>query len=78
MTPTGLSLTSWLSRRLRSTWSRWSRSDSPALPLIWSMPATMPSRSPNWVIHFAAVLGPTPGTPGRLSEVSPTIAARSL
>ena len=32
-TPTGASLTSWLSRRLRSTWSRWSRSDSPGLAL---------------------------------------------
>src|SRR3546814_9729007 len=32
----------------------------------------------NCVIHFAAVLGPTPGTPGRLSDVSPTMAARSL
>ena len=69
--PTGLSLTSWLSRRLRSTWSRWSRSDWPALPGILSMLATMPSRSPYWVIHFAAVLGPTPGTPGRLSDDSP-------
>jgi hypothetical protein len=28
-------------------------------------------------IHFAAVFGPTPGTPGRLSEDSPTSAAMS-
>ncbi len=32
---------------------------------------------PNWTSHFAAVFGPTPGTPGRLSLDSPTIAARS-
>ena len=70
--------TSWLSRRLRSTPSRCSRSDSPALPLIWSTCATTPARSPYWLIHLAAVLGPTPGTPGRLSEDSPTSAARSL
>lgn len=72
------SRTSWLRRRLRRTWSRWVRRDSPALPLISCTCSTMPARSPYAVIHLAAVLGPTPGTPGRLSEVSPTRAARSL
>ena len=33
------------------------------------------SSSPNSAIHLAAVLGPTPGTPGRLSLLSPTRAA---
>ena len=32
---------------------------------------------PNWFSHLAAVFGPTPGTPGRLSLCSPTSAARS-
>src|ERR1035437_9187803 len=72
------SWTSWFSRRLRRTPSRCSRSDSPALPLISLTWATTPVRSPYCWIHLAAVLGPTPGTPGRLSEDSPTSAARSL
>ena len=58
--------------------SRCSRSESPALPLISSTCATRPVRSPYCPSHFAAVLGPTPGTPGRLSLDSPTSAARSL
>ena len=36
-----------------------------------------PSREPYFWIHFWAVFGPTPGTPGMLSEVSPRSAARS-
>ncbi len=78
VTGSGTSTSSWLRRRLRSTPSRWARTFSPALPLIWSTLATRPSRSPYCPIHFAAVLGPTPGTPGRLSLFSPTSAARSL
>ena len=34
-------------------------------------------RLPYWVIHLAAVLSPTFGTPGRLSELSPRSAATS-
>ena len=56
---------------------RCSRSASPFLPVIlsaWVMTLSRPSYSFN---QRAAKPGPTPGTPGRLSDVSPTIAARS-
>jgi hypothetical protein len=69
--------TSSFRRRFLITWSRWSRRLCPALPATWSTFATIPSRPSNWLIHFAAVFGPTPGTPGRLSLDSPTSAARS-
>ena len=36
--------------------------------------ATMPSALPYSLSHFAAVFGPTFGTPGMLSELSPTSA----
>ena len=58
------SQTSALSRRLRITSSRCSRRLSPALPLISSAWSTTLSRPSYRVIHFAAVFGPTPGTPG--------------
>ena len=32
---------------------------------------------PNWLTSFAAVLSPTPGTPGMLSLVSPFSATKS-
>ena len=35
----------------------------------------MPSMPPYLVISLAAVFSPTPGTPGRLSDVSPRRAA---
>ena len=64
-------------RRFRLTSSMCSRKASPTLPPIESRFARMPSKPPYWLIHLAAVFGPTPGTPGRLSAVSPTSAARS-
>ena len=39
--------------------------------------ATRASSEPYWRSHLAAVTGPTPGTPGMLSEVSPTKASQS-
>ena len=66
-----------LSRRLRITSPRCSRSASPFLPVISSAWAMTLSRPSYWLIHLAAKPWPTPGTPGRLSEVSPTRAASS-
>ena len=78
MHPMGNVLDELVEPPVAQTWSRCSRRPSPALPLIWSMLATMPSRSPNCVIHFAAVLGPTRARPGGCRTSPPTIAARSL
>ena len=66
-----------LSRRLRITSPRCSRSASPFLPVISSAWVMTLSRPSYVLIHLAAKPWPTPGTPGRLSEVSPTIAASS-
>ena len=38
----------------------------------------MPSSDPNWFSRSVAVFGPTPGTPGTLSLVSPVSARKSL
>ena len=48
---------------------------SPILPLMPSAASITPCREPCSLISFAAVLGPTPGTPGMLSLLSP-ISAR--
>ena len=71
------SQTSALSCRLRMTSPRCARRFSPALPVIWSAWVTTLSRPSYCWSHLAAVFGPTPGTPGRLSESSPTSAASS-
>ena len=47
------------------------------LPLSMSVCATRSSTVPNWFTSFAAVLSPTPGTPGMLSLVSPLRATKS-
>ena len=51
---------------------------SPTLPLMFSAFSIIFDISPNSFNHFAAVLMPTFGTPGILSEVSPTRANMSL
>ena len=52
--------------------SRWSRRFSPTTPPISAAWATTPSSEPYCSSHLTAVLGPTLGTPGTLSTVSPT------
>ena len=47
---------------------------SPTLPSISSWCASRLSSVVYWFSHFAAVFGPTLGTPGMLSEASPTSA----
>jgi hypothetical protein len=62
------------SLRERSSVGRLSRRLSPTLPEMSAACATMPSALPYSASHFAAVFGPTFGTPGMLSELSPTSA----
>ena len=47
------------------------------LPFSMSVWATSSSTEPNWFTSLAAVLSPTPGTPGMLSLVSPLSATKS-
>ncbi|MPM95151.1 hypothetical protein SDC9_142302 [bioreactor metagenome] len=71
------SLTRRFRCRLRRTSSMCSLKDAPALPGTWSARASRFSSPLKLASHFAAVFTPTPGTPGRLSLVSPTRAASS-
>ena len=48
---------------------------SRSLGVCLSALAKIPSRPPYWLINLAAVFSPTPGTPARLSELSPRSAA---
>ena len=48
---------------------------SRSLGVCLSTLAKIPSSPPYWLISLAAVFSPTPGTPGRLSELSPRSAA---
>ena len=76
-TPRSRSSTRRLSLRLRRTSSAWSRRACPRLPPTSSARASRLSSPSKRAIHCAAVFGPTPGTPGRLSLASPTRAATS-
>ena len=71
------SRTSRFSRRLRIASCLCSLRLSPTFPPIESTESSIASSVWCSCSHFAAVLGPTPGIPGRLSELSPTSAARS-
>ncbi len=71
------SRSSRFNRWLRKALSTFSLRLSPTFPPISSRFSKMASNDPYSCIHLAAVFGPTPGTPGRLSLVSPTRAARS-
>ena len=51
---------------------------SPATPLISSARASNASSEPYSASHLDAVLGPTLGTPGTLSTVSPTSVWKSI
>ena len=51
--------------------SMWARRFSPILPLTSSAWAMTSSSEPYWQMRALAFLGPMPGTPGMLSEVSP-------
>ncbi len=57
--------------RESSASSMWARRFSPILPLTSSACAMTSSRLPYCTMSAAAFLGPMPGTPGMLSEVSP-------
>ena len=58
-------------RRESSASSMWARRFSPILPLTSSAWAMTSSRLPYWLMRALAFLGPMPGTPGMLSELSP-------
>ena len=66
------------SSRDRDNCSRLSRRLSPTFPLMASAFSTMPSAVPYSLSHLAAVLAPTFGTPGMLSDESPTSASQSM
>ena len=51
---------------------------SRSLPLILAVEASMLSMLPNSPMSLAAVFGPTPGHPGKLSAESPISARRSI
>ena len=59
---------------VRGSWSRDNLKFSPTFPEIEAAFLISSSRDPNLVYHLLAVLGPTPGMPGILSDVSPTSA----
>ena len=67
----GASVRMVATRRLRRASSTWARRFSPILPLTSSAWAMTSSRLPYCTMRAAAFLGPMPGTPGMLSEVSP-------
>ena len=75
--PSDISVTRALRRRLRRTSSTCSRRASPLFPPTSAALDRSESNPSNLLSHCAAVFGPTPGIPGRLSEVSPTNAASS-
>ena len=75
-TPRSRSSTSRLSCLFRLTSATCSRNACPRFPPILSAFSKTPSRPSYLLIHPAAVFGPTPGTPGRWSALSPTNAAR--
>ena len=65
------------SSRDRGSSPRLARRLSPTLPEISPAWATTPSSEPCSASHFAAVFGPTLGTPGTLSTGSPTRVRKS-
>ena len=71
------SRTSALRWRLRITSPRCARRFSPALPLISSAWVMTLSRPSYWVIHLAAVFGPTPGHAGQVVGGPPPPAPRA-
>ena len=67
----GASVRIWATLRLSSASSMWARRLSPILPLTSSACAMTSSSEPYFTMRALAFLGPMPGTPGMLSEVSP-------
>ena len=73
--PIGASRLSTMIFALRVTRSRLACSDSFNLGVCASAASKIASSVPYWLISFAAVFSPTPGTPSRLSLGSPRKAA---